>query len=124
MPPIWVEAQTKAIQTLKQIIPTLPHLSILFTSTCILQTDASANFWSVILLEELAKKMSIYGYKSRQFSLTKVNYHSTYKEILDVKRGIKKFEFHLAGYHFVVEIDMTDFPSMIIPKKTRLPTLS
>lgn len=40
---------------------------------------------------------------------TKIDYHSIFKEILTVKRGIEKFEFHLTRYHFVMEINMIVF---------------
>lgn len=65
----------------------------------------------------------MYGYKSGHFKLSKQNYHSTFKKILVVKHGIKKFEFHLNGYHFIVELNMTSFPSMLVPKSKKLSNL-
>ncbi|ESQ50051.1 hypothetical protein EUTSA_v10002258mg, partial [Eutrema salsugineum] len=74
----------------------------------ILQTDASDCYWGVVLLEEDKKgKRSICGYKSG--------------EILAVKRGIEKFEFHLVGQHFLIEMDMSSFPKMIQFKQKILP---
>lgn len=39
------------------------------------------------------------------FSTAEAHYHSTFKEILAVKRGIEKFQFHLTGRKFTVEMD-------------------
>jgi len=50
-----------------------------------------------------------------------MNYHSTFKEILAVKNGIKKFEFHLIGHHFLVELDMTSFSHMTKFKQKQIP---
>ncbi|GJR89607.1 hypothetical protein Tco_0213618, partial [Tanacetum coccineum] len=49
------------------------------------------------------------------------HYHSTFKEILAVKRGIEKFQFHLIGHEFQVEMDMSFFPSMLQFKRKMLP---
>lgn len=61
------------------------------------------------------------GYKSRVFKDSEKHYHSTYKEILAIKRGIEKFEFHLVGQHFLIEMDMSSFPKMIQFKQKVLP---
>ncbi|OMO64225.1 hypothetical protein COLO4_32096 [Corchorus olitorius] len=49
------------------------------------------------------------------------HYHSTFKEILGVKYGIQKFEFHLIGHHFIVELDMAAFDQMLDVKKKTVP---
>ncbi|KAL0420771.1 UNVERIFIED_CONTAM: polyprotein [Sesamum latifolium] len=41
------------------------------------------------------------------------NYHVVYKEILAIRYGIKKFEFHLIGYHFTILVDNTSFPKIM-----------
>lgn len=86
-----------------------------------MQIDASDEYWSAILLEDLNGQKHVYGYKSGHFKPSKLNYHSTFKEILAIKRGIEKFKFHLSDHHFIVETDMTSFPSMLVPKSKRLP---
>ncbi|PKI49695.1 hypothetical protein CRG98_029940 [Punica granatum] len=48
-----------------------------------------------------------------RFKSSKQHYHSTFKEIMAVMNGIKKFEFHLVGYKFLVEMDMSSFPKML-----------
>ena len=54
--------------------------------------------------------MNICGYKSGAFKPSELHYHSTFKEILAVKHGIEKFQFHLLGHNFLVEMDMSSFP--------------
>ena len=50
-----------------------------------------------------------------------LHYHSTFKEILAVKHGIEKFQFHLLGHNFLVEMDMSSFPKMLQFKRKMLP---
>lgn len=88
----------------------------------ILQTDASDQFWGAVLLEEGPdKQRKICGYKTGAFSPAELHYHSTYKEILAIKRAIEKFEFHLIGHHFLIETDMISFPNMLKFKQKLLP---
>ena len=47
--------------------------------------------------------------EKRIFKTSKLHYHSTFKEILAVKNGIEKFQFHLLGHNFLVEMDMPSF---------------
>ncbi|KAK9020368.1 hypothetical protein V6N11_010392 [Hibiscus sabdariffa] len=47
--------------------------------------------------------------------------HSTFKEILAVKKAISKFEFQLIGHHFLVEMDMSSFSQMIKFKQKIIP---
>ncbi|KAK9010520.1 hypothetical protein V6N11_043404 [Hibiscus sabdariffa] len=87
----------------------------------ILQTDASDKYWGAILFEEKEKKRHLCGYKSGRFSDAEIHYHSTFKEILAVKKAISKFEFHLIGHHFLVEMDMSSFPQMLKFKQKTVP---
>ncbi|PKI64613.1 uncharacterized protein LOC116201072 isoform X2 [Punica granatum] len=87
----------------------------------ILQTDASDRYWGAVLLEELNGKRHICGYRSGRFKPLEQQYHSTFKEILAIINGIKKFEFHLMGYKFLVEMDMSSFPKMLQFKQKQLP---
>ncbi|KAF7851347.1 hypothetical protein BT93_L4078 [Corymbia citriodora subsp. variegata] len=112
-PPPWGSKQTQAVAQLKQLLQNLPPLKIPSTGKIILQTDASDKYWAAILFEEIAGNRHIYAYKSGRFSQAEIHYHSTFKEILAVKYGIKKFEFHLIGHHFLVEMDMSSFPQML-----------
>ena len=56
-----------------------------------MQTDASDEYWAAALFNEIDGKRNICGYKSGAFKLSELHYHSTFKEILAVKRGIEKF---------------------------------
>ena len=86
-----------------------------------MQTDASDEYWAATLFEEVEGKRSICGYKSGAFKPSELLYHSTFKEILAVKHGIEKFQFHLLGHNFLVEMDMSSFPKMIQIKRKMLP---
>ena len=71
-------------------------------------------------VEEVDGKRSICGYKSGAFKPSELHYDSTFKEILAVKRGIEKFQFHLLGHNFLVEMDMSSFPKMLQFKRKML----
>ncbi|GJW66780.1 putative reverse transcriptase domain, viral movement protein [Tanacetum coccineum] len=90
--------------------------------TKILQTDASDECWgAVLLVQDNNNKRHVCRYKSGTFKASEQHYHSTFKEILAVKRGIKKFQFHLIGHEFQVEMDMYSFPYMLQFKRKMLP---
>jgi len=117
----WTEKQTRAVRKLKTATQNLPALVIPSTGQRILQTDASDKYWSVVLLEDKNGHRHICGYKSGSFKESETHYHSTFKEILAVKYGIQKFEFHLAAYHFTVIMDCSSFPKMLQFKRKMLP---
>ncbi|KAH9780622.1 hypothetical protein KPL71_008144 [Citrus sinensis] len=75
--------------------------------------DASDDSWGAILLEEINGKEHFIAYASGQFSDTQKHYHSVFKEILAVKNGIKKFEYHLIGHHFLIRMDSSAFPNIL-----------
>ena len=52
-------------------------------------------------------------YRSGNFKPSELQYHSTFKEIFAVKRGIEKFQFHLIGHRFFIEMDMSSFPKTL-----------
>ncbi|KAH9685483.1 hypothetical protein KPL70_013980 [Citrus sinensis] len=111
-PPEWNAAHTAAVTTLKQIAQNLPPLKLITDGKRILQTDASDESWGAILLEELNDKEHFIAYASGHFSETQKHYHSVFKEILAVKNGIKKFEYHLIGHHFLIRMDSSAFPNI------------
>lgn len=43
------------------------------------------------------------------------------KKSLQLKKGISKFEFHLIGHQFLVEMDMSSFPKMLKFKQKDIP---
>ena len=120
-PPKWDSTHTKAVQQLKKLAEKLPPLQILGPSKCVLQTDAGDEYLVVALFEETDGKWNIYGYKSGAFKTSELHYHSTFKEILAIKNGIEKFQFHLPWHNFLVEMDMSSFPKMLQFKRKVLP---
>ncbi|GKF80438.1 putative reverse transcriptase domain, viral movement protein, partial [Tanacetum coccineum] len=101
----------------------MPLLKILASSEKrILQTDASDECWeAVLLVQDNHNKRHVCGYKSVTFKAFEQHYHSTFKEILAVKRCIEKFQFHLIGHEFQVEMDMSSFSRMLQFKRKMLP---
>ncbi|KAK8309884.1 hypothetical protein V6Z12_D02G152900 [Gossypium hirsutum] len=87
-PPPWSTAQTKAVKILKEELQQLPPLHIPSEGKRILQTDASDKYWGPILFEEKEGKRYLCGYKSGRFSNAEMHYHSTFKEILAVKKAM------------------------------------
>ncbi|KAK4384627.1 polyprotein [Sesamum angolense] len=120
-PPPWGQAQTMALQKLKQVCQQPLPLKIPGTGYRILQTDASNEFWGAILIEEENGKKHFCGHASGQFKDTEKHYHAVYKEILAIKYGIKKFEFHLIGHHFTIMMDNTSFPKIMDLKNKGVP---
>lgn len=122
-PPPWSSRHLRVVQQLKYWSTQLPPLHIPgHTSPRILQTDASNDYWGAVLLIVEDGKRHVCGYKSGPFTTAESHYHSTFKEILAVKRGIEKFQFHLIGHHFTVEMDSSTFPQMLISNKRPSPT--
>ena len=117
----WTQRETEAVKSLKAATQLLPTLQIPSHGNRILQTDASDKYWFAVLLEELKGKRRLCGYRSGKFKESESHYHSTFKEILVVKNGIQKFEFHLIGHNFLVESDMSAFPQMLNLKKKTIP---
>ncbi|XP_043705142.1 uncharacterized protein LOC122654953 [Telopea speciosissima] len=119
-PPTWSSQHTVAVKHLKAIAQKLPPLQILSTGLWILQTDASDTHWAAVLPKEKHGKRHVYGYRSAQFKPSEQHYHSTFKEILAVRRGIEKFQFYLIGHTFQVEMDISSFPRMLQFKQKTL----
>ncbi|KAH9792640.1 hypothetical protein KPL71_004208 [Citrus sinensis] len=98
-----------------------PPLKLITDGKRILQTDASDESRGAILLEEINGKEHFIAYASGHFSDTQKHYHSVFKEILAVKNGIKKFEYHLIGHHFLIRMDSSAFPNIFHFKGKTVP---
>ena len=109
------------MKKLKQLCEDPPPLKIPSSGKRILQTNASDEFWGAVLLEQNDGVNSYYGHASGKFSDAEKHYHTVYKEILAVKYGIKKFEFHLVGHNFLVQLDNSSFPKILEFKNKELP---
>ncbi|KAH9658046.1 hypothetical protein KPL70_023335 [Citrus sinensis] len=119
--PSWGLAQTEAVKQLKVIAQSPPPLRIPTSGQRILQTDASDDYWSAILLEDINGVRHFCAHASDQFKDSEKNYHVIYKEILAVKYGIKKFEFHLISHKFLINMDNSSFPRIFDFKNKLLP---
>ncbi|KAH9780711.1 hypothetical protein KPL71_008183 [Citrus sinensis] len=119
--PPWGPAQTEAVKQLKVIAQSPPPLRIPTSGQHILQTDASDDYWSAILLEDINGMRHFCAHASGQFKDSEKNYHVIYKEILAVKYGIKKFEFHLISHKFLINMDNSSFPQIFDFKNKLLP---
>ncbi|KAH9671249.1 hypothetical protein KPL70_017290 [Citrus sinensis] len=119
--PPWGPAQTEAVKQLKVIAQAPPPLRIPTSGQRILQTDASDDYWSAILLEDINGVRHFCAHASGQFKDSEKNYHVIYKEILAVKYGIKKFEFHLISHKFLINMDNSSFPRIFDFKNKLLP---
>jgi len=117
----WIEKQTRAVRKLKTATQNLSALVIPSTGQRILQTDASDKYWNVVLPEDKNGHRHICGYKNGSFKESETHHHSTFKEILAVKYGIQKFEFHLTAYHFTVVMDCSSFLKILQFKRKMLP---
>ena len=105
--------QDEEVQKIKEITKEVKALHIPSDGKKILQTDASNKYWSAVLFEVEDGQWKICRYASGQFKDAEQHYHSTFKEILAVKNGIKKFNFFLIHTEFLIEMDMKAFPKMI-----------
>ncbi|KAH9686122.1 hypothetical protein KPL70_014243 [Citrus sinensis] len=83
--PPWGPAQTEAVKQLKVIAQSPPPPRIPTSGQRILQTDASDDYWSAILLEDINGVRHFCAHASGQFKDSKKNYHVICKEILAVK---------------------------------------
>ncbi|KAH9649259.1 hypothetical protein KPL70_025917 [Citrus sinensis] len=119
--PPWGPTQTEAVKQLKVIAQAPPPLRIPTSGQRILQTDASDDYWSAILLEDINGVRHFCAHASEQFKDSEKNYHVIYKEILAVKYGIKKFEFHLISHKFLINMDNSSFPRIFDFKNKLLP---
>ncbi|KAI3747086.1 hypothetical protein L6452_09531 [Arctium lappa] len=126
-PSLWAERQTIDVRAIKEQADKMPPLKIpTTTDKRILQTYASDEYcdeyWGAVLLAQDDKGVrTIYGYKSGTLKASEQHYHSTFKEIVAVKRGIEKFQFHFIGHCFQIEMDMSSFPLIIQFKRKMLP---
>ncbi|MBA0852085.1 hypothetical protein Goshw_001017 [Gossypium schwendimanii] len=86
--PPWNARQTQAVKKLKEELQNLPPLQIPSEDKRILQTNRSDKYWGAVLFEERNRKRQLCGYESGIFTNAEIH-HSTFKEILAVKKDIK-----------------------------------
>ncbi|KAK0574000.1 hypothetical protein LWI29_016782 [Acer saccharum] len=112
-PPPWNSTHIEAVIKLKEISQSHPALTIPSSGQLILQTDASDIFWGAVLIEDRDSQRRYCGHGSGKFTDAQQHFHTIYKEILAVKYGIQKLDFHLRTRNFIVEMDNSSFPKIL-----------
>ena len=91
----------------------LPPLSLPQGSgQLIIETDASSLTWVGVLLEVIEGKEHVCGYGSGSFKAIELNYPSSRKEILAVKKTIQHFILFLKLVRFVIRTDLKIIPGI------------
>lgn len=92
----WIDEMTAVVISIKSKLNDLPKLKLPDTNLpFILETDASDHTWAAVLLQKHGRKELVCAYSSGSFDDTEKKYPSSHKEILEVKRGIKRFHLFL-----------------------------
>ena len=78
----------------------------------IIETDASSSTWGGVLIEALAGKENICGYGSGSFKAAELNYPSSHKEILAVKKTVAHFILFLKPVKFIIRTDLKIMPGI------------
>ena len=78
----------------------------------VIEIDASNKASGNILIEKHGDKEEIYSYASRAFKNTEINYPSSHKEILVVKKIVNHFRLYLKPVKFIVRTDLKIMPSI------------
>ena len=109
----WSAEMTLAVQKIKAKVLDLPPLSLPQGSgQLIIETDASSHTWGGFLLEYLGGKEHVCGYGSGSFKATELNYPSSHKEILAVKKTVQYFILFLTPVRFIVRTYLKIMPGI------------
>ena len=109
---------TIAVKTIKHKIQNLPRLNFPDTNLpFVLETDASDHTWAAVLLQKHVKKELVCGYTSGSFDSAKTKYPSSHKEILAVKKGIKRFRLFLKSSKFIFRTDLKHMKGILSNKR-------
>ena len=85
-----------------------------------MQTDASDDFWSAVLLELVdIGQEELCGYASGEFNSHQKNYFTAEKETLAIFNGIQRFELYLAPRRFLIRTDSKNFQYFLKAKLNR-----
>ena len=82
------------------------------TGTLIIETDASSSTWGGVLLEAINGKENICGFGSGSFKAAELNYPSSHKEILAVKKTVQHFILFLKPVRFTIRINLKIMPGI------------
>ena len=100
-----------AVQTIKTRVQNLPALSLLQgIGHLVIETDASSSTWGGLFIETIEGNENVGGYGSGSFKAPELNYPSSHKEILAVKKTIQHFILFLKPVKFVISTDLKTMP--------------
>ncbi|CAK1540872.1 unnamed protein product [Leptosia nina] len=109
---VWKENHEQIRQQVISILTNEPVLTIFNPKhPAELHTDASADGYGAMLLQEVDGKRRVVGYYSKRTSPAESNYHSYELETLAVVNGIKHFRSYLHGGKFTVVTDCNSLKS-------------
>ena len=104
---------TKAVQQIKKKVLDLPPLSLpTGNGQMIIETDTSSTTWGGVLIEAVDGKEHLYRYRSGSFKSAELNYPSSHKEILVVKKTVNHFIMFLKPVKFIIRTDLKIMPGM------------
>ena len=78
----------------------------------VIETDASNKAWGGILIEKHGDQEEICGYASGAFKNVEINYPSSHKEILAVKKTVNHFKLYLKPVKFIIRTDLKIMPGI------------
>ena len=114
----WTDEMKKAVRSIKSKISNLPKLKLPVNNLpFILETNSYDHTWATVLLQKHGWKELVCAYSSGAFDDTENKYPSSHKEILAVKRGIKRFHLFLKSVRFIVRTDLKHMKSILAKKK-------
>ena len=78
----------------------------------VIETDASNKAWGGILIEKHGDQEEICSYGSGAFKNAEINYSSSHKEILAVKKTVNHFKLYLKPVKFIIRTDLKIIPGI------------
>jgi len=101
------------IKRIKEKVLSLPPLSLpTGEGDFIIETDASNIAWGGVLLEKIDGVEVICAYTSGSFKCAELNYPSSHKEILDVKKVVRHFRLYLKPIKFIIRTNLKFMPGI------------
>ena len=104
---------TEAVQRIKTKVLSLPALTLpTGQGSLIIETDASSTSWGGVLIEKVDNLEEVCAYASGSFRGAELNYPSSHKEILAVKKVVQHFRLYLKPVKFVIRTDLKIMPGI------------
>lgn len=113
----WCDNDSDLVRKVKRKVKNLPALHLPeMDEQLIIETDASNEYWGGVLKSRYPANHNsgdtsekLCGYASGTFQGAELRYHSNEKEILAVKKVIKRFKLFIASNHFIIRSDNKNF---------------